>query len=160
LYDELIHVPLVMKLPHSTRTGSIDETVSTEAILPTVLRLTGIHYQDECLRKSLLDFDTPETRPLLAKTILYYDPKVSVRWNEYQYILDETTGSEELYNYKSDPTEHSPISDRSLLNDARNVLRSERARTAAEQKLHQIKPEREELSEETKQRLKTLGYVQ
>ncbi len=47
LYQELIHVPLIIKLPGHTTTAKIDDRISSVDIMPTVLDLLGIDPTDK-----------------------------------------------------------------------------------------------------------------
>ncbi len=62
LYDETIHVPLVIKLPHGQAAGKrVENTVELADIMPTVLGSLGIAVPDKVQGQSLLGFLEPGT---------------------------------------------------------------------------------------------------
>jgi len=62
LYDETIHVPLVMKLPRKAVAGTrIDDRVELADIVPTVLGAAGIAVPGKVQGQSLLGFLEPDT---------------------------------------------------------------------------------------------------
>ncbi|MGB9074957.1 MAG: sulfatase-like hydrolase/transferase [Terriglobales bacterium] len=62
LYDETIHVPLVIKLPHRATVGKrIEDRVELADIMPTLLGFAGIPVPDKVQGQSLLGFLAPET---------------------------------------------------------------------------------------------------
>ena len=44
MYRELLSVPLMVKLPHSTTVGTVETLVATEGLTPTILELCDIDY--------------------------------------------------------------------------------------------------------------------
>jgi arylsulfatase A-like enzyme/Tfp pilus assembly protein PilF len=62
LYDETIHVPLVIKLPHGQAAGKrVENGVELADIMPTVLGSIGIPVPDKVQGQSLLGFLEPGT---------------------------------------------------------------------------------------------------
>ncbi|MGH9644508.1 MAG: sulfatase-like hydrolase/transferase, partial [Terriglobales bacterium] len=62
VYDETIHVPLVIKMPHKSDAGKrIDNRVELVDIMPTVLQSVDIPVPEKVQGQSLLGFMTPET---------------------------------------------------------------------------------------------------
>lgn len=62
LYDETIHVPLVIKLPNGAAAGKrIEERVELADIMPTVLGSVGITVPEKVQGQSLLGFIRPDT---------------------------------------------------------------------------------------------------
>lgn len=62
LYDETIHVPLLIKLPHETTAGKrIEARVELADIMPTILGAIGIPVPQKVQGQSLLGFVAPET---------------------------------------------------------------------------------------------------
>ncbi len=61
LYDETIHVPLLIKLPHQAAEKRIETTVELADIMPTVLGSLGIPLPDKVQGQSLLGFLQPGT---------------------------------------------------------------------------------------------------
>lgn len=62
VYDETIHVPLVIKLPHRAAAGKrIEDRVELADIVPTVLGAAGIAVPERVQGQSLLEFMQPGT---------------------------------------------------------------------------------------------------
>jgi arylsulfatase A-like enzyme/Flp pilus assembly protein TadD len=66
VYDETIHVPLVIKLPHEAASGTriverIEDRVELADIVPTLLGSAGIAVPEKVQGQSLLGFMEPET---------------------------------------------------------------------------------------------------
>jgi arylsulfatase A-like enzyme/Tfp pilus assembly protein PilF len=74
LYDETIHVPLLIKLPHGATAGERVETrVELADIMPTILGTLGIPVPEKVQGQSLLGFLAPETTPGAAAAKLWQE---------------------------------------------------------------------------------------
>ncbi|MCI0416180.1 sulfatase-like hydrolase/transferase [bacterium] len=168
-FEELLRVPLIVKLPGSKLRGvRIDTVVSGESVTPTILDLCGIPYHDEYLsRRSLfqqLSGEHPASQwnsdPIIVAGTLYYEPRISVIFNGLKYTRLLVSGNEQTFNLREDPHERQTTHDRSVLETARQLL-SEKSETAdrIRQRLG-LKKETTPLNEETEKQLKALGYLQ
>ncbi len=108
LYDELIRVPLIIKIPGIRKEKRIQELTSTVDILPTILDLLGIPIPSYAQGRSLKEFMVGKevTKPLhdyiYGRTIY----ASSIRSKEWKLILlHEEAGTKELYHLISDPGE-------------------------------------------------------
>lgn len=127
LYNELIHVPLIISLPRSTGGVKIKNQVRSIDILPTLLSLTSIqvdsHLQQQFQGVSLV--------PLMAGKDIKLD---AFSETDYRYatfkraviiagglklITDLETKVNELYNINNDPKEKNNLAQK----DSRNVER-------------------------------------
>jgi len=116
LYEELIHVPLMVKLPRN-HAGSrrIDEPVSTGSVMPTVLDLCGIDYESGyfsyCSLLPLLDGhpERYQPGPIVSAGNLFFDDQQAVIFDGMKYIRSNITGREQLYDLRRDPTEQTSI---------------------------------------------------
>ncbi|WP_224447646.1 sulfatase [Haloprofundus salilacus] len=120
LYDELIHVPLVVDAPGADA-RRIDGQVSLDDVPPTVCDLFGVDAPDEWTGESLLssvvDGANPADEPVVSVAVRGDDvtqqpiPRslddgdllVSARTREWTYIENTETGEHELYHRPSDP---------------------------------------------------------
>lgn len=158
-YEELIHVPLLLKIPAEVDSKSIDEPVALLDLVPTILDFLEV-------KTSEYDFDGQSLMPLIEdgqlKTERDYlvtssDPQhVSLRGRKWKYIALEA--DRELYDLESDPEEK-----RNLIHERREI--AEKFEVELEKYLADVDeyaaPE-ETLSDadmETKERLKDLGYL-
>lgn len=112
LYDELIHVPLVIKIP-GMQGREIESQVRMIDIMPTVLQLFDIPY-DETLRKQiqgvslipLMKGGDLQLDAFSETDYLFQSFKRSLRKsNGWKFIYSMETGERELYNLRDDPQE-------------------------------------------------------
>ncbi len=167
LYNELIHVPLLIKLPYSSHTGRIDEPVSTAAITPTILDICGIDYEAESFSVGSLsaiwsDSDAGfRAEPVVSCSVLWYGEQESVIFDGLKYIRSCVTGREELFDLTTDPGELSPVA-RSTegVERARGILKQVKER--AERQIGALGVEGREgakLDIGTVRELRALGYI-
>jgi choline-sulfatase len=113
LYDELIHVPLIIRYPGQEKGISINSQVSTVDLMPTVLDIAGIApdggLEQQMKGSSLLPVISGERAGYDAFSetdYRLYTYKRSIRTPEgwkYIYTLESKKG--ELYNLTTDPSE-------------------------------------------------------
>lgn len=74
LYDETIHVPLLIKLPHSHATSKrVDDLVELADVMPTLLQVVGISVPEKVQGQSLLGFVEPGTAEGKAAAKAWHD---------------------------------------------------------------------------------------
>ncbi len=164
VYNELMHVPLLLRLPgKAPEGGTICQRVETIDVMPTVLGLLGIDPGLPLQGKDLLPLIRRgekvkggeafgELNELAVKRTVYL--------GDYQYIHDPDEGTEELYLLEEDPKEQvnlalkNPEKCREL--KAMIDLREERnAREGEDYRAGKVK-----LDSETRDQLRNLGYVE
>ena len=109
LYEELVHVPLLIKLPGAAYGGTtIDESVSIVDIFPTVLEVAGCAIKKPSQARSLLSLlrggPTGKT-PAFSGSTLYNNGKRSVKIGSLKYILDVNSKENCLFDLETDPGE-------------------------------------------------------
>jgi len=97
LYEELIHVPLVIF--NADIKGERDDSVSLVELAPTILDLVGI--DNEFQSKSLLN---EERKYSISKIFVNNKRRIAVRTNNWKLILGQKHGNE-LYDLRKDPKE-------------------------------------------------------
>jgi arylsulfatase A-like enzyme len=112
LYDELLRVPLLVRLP-GAKPIAIDDPVMLVDVGPTILDALGVKVPDKMVGRSLLArvFDLPlEPRPVFAQ--LLPAPSWNHKWmamvtadGVHKFIYRMSDRSFELYNLKTDPQE-------------------------------------------------------
>ena len=116
LYDEIIHVPLVVtgpELPHR----KVDDQVELLDLAPTILDLVGLEDIDAFLGNSIARLALLSESQKEKGVISEYQYKemrgYSYRTKNWKYILTLNGGdrSEELYNLQEDPIEQRNLSD-------------------------------------------------
>ena len=112
LYEELVHVPLILKLPGNQSRGTVEHVISTASILPTILELcaapspsipNGAPSLAPLLERAP---EAPfEQRPVFMGGVQYYEDRTAVLFETFKLIRNTDTGSVELYNLADDPGE-------------------------------------------------------
>jgi len=170
LYNELLHVPLIVKLPGSHQAKVVDDEVTTQSLMATVLDATHIRKDSEPpTAESLVPLITgPEGQypeePLVSTGLLYYENRESVIFDHNKYIESLVTGRAELYDLKSDPHEQNPLPmspNRFKTDQAKNILNSHnRESEAVSKELGVSYSEKVALDKEKTEKLKALNYIQ
>src|SRR5262245_1195474 len=176
LYDELLHVPLIVKLPGSQARGRSEAPVSTASITPTILDASGIRYDDENMSApSLLPIlesragaSTAAIVPnavvpsaIVSNAQILFDRKEAVFFDGYKYIVSDVDRKEELFDLNADPVERHSIAATSAerLETARALLEEQKARATAIRRRLRIDEHALPADEDTLRRLRTLGYL-
>ena len=134
LYDELIHVPLIIDVPGASEGKVINAQVSTMDIAPTVLSLVGIKtdpvFASQLEGKNLVPFMTGDTTAghdvFIETDYRDFTHKRAVRTADgWVYIITLENGKEELYNLNVDPGEKQNliVQDTTKAGTLRNELR-------------------------------------
>ncbi len=106
LYQELIHVPFIIKLPSSSKELVVDEPVSIIDIMPTILGVAGIVLLNEFKGENLLEQDKlSQQRDYLFSELTKVRTLRTILNNNWKYIYDYKTRKEALYNITEDPGE-------------------------------------------------------
>ncbi|HKI01973.1 MAG TPA: sulfatase-like hydrolase/transferase [Thermoanaerobaculia bacterium] len=153
LYNEAIHVPLLVKLPESGKAGgTIGRPVELLDVAPTVLGLMGLDVPKAMSGVSLLAENVPPRR-IYSET---FYPRLHFGWSEIFSLIDEThhyidSPEAELYDRAKDPKETT------------NVLTGERRVYASLKKElegfdRKLAPP-SAVDEETRQAMTALGYI-
>ncbi len=122
LYREVLHVPLVVKLPAERRAGErVAAPVPLVDVMPTLLEAAGARLPKELAGRSLL----AARKAALVYAETYY-PRVHLGWSELTSVVDERhqyieAPRAELYDVVADPHEKTD-----LLAERRDVTRSMR----------------------------------
>jgi choline-sulfatase len=113
LYDELIHVPLIIKLPNVPGGKVINDQVSSIDVMPTVLDLLDVPVSDEVKKQLRGNSLAPALRGEPVAKDVYsetdyrlYTYKRSIQTKDgWKFIYTLENNGRELYNMKSDPGE-------------------------------------------------------
>ncbi len=161
LYNEVIHVPLILKLPYSSKNKYVKSPVSTIDILPTILEVLNITPPVEIEGKSLLlyihadkeNFD----REIYSELYEERKEKIALIYYPYKLIYNISFKKFEMYNIQKDAFEK-----KNLINvfpQIANRLRGKLFDWYKSRIFNTSKTSKTKLDEETLQQLKSLGYL-
>ena len=122
LYDELIHVPLVIKGPNIPKGKKVDKVVHHLDIAPTILDLLNIPIPECFLGENI--FKATERQGIISETSSEFNKveinlsklEVAYRTKDWKYIYS-LEGESELYNVAKDPGE-----ERNLISERKDKL--------------------------------------
>jgi len=168
LYEEAVRVPLVFRWPRGLPSGTLVETpVLLADLAPTLLALLGVkHPLERADGVNVADVlrgrqAGEANRPVFLERRRYDDAaagiqargaNMGVRVGHFKYL--EAPDARELYDLAADPAET-----RNLLADRTREAEG-LARLLAGWRTTRVGDEQADLSEETRQALRALGYVQ
>lgn len=166
LYQELVHVPLLIRPPGGATGRRVAQRVAHVDIMPTVLELTGVSAPASIEGRSLaplLRGEAMPARPVFTETSRFRRRKgtgapseraTAVLYGEHKLIdYDNPNRPSELYDLAADPGERSALDAPRIEARLRAALASWRedpTRVATDTEI--------ELDRETREQLRELGY--
>jgi arylsulfatase A-like enzyme len=165
LYDEHIHVPLIIKFPKGENAGVVvNQQVRTIDLMPTMLEYVGLPAPENAQGVSILPAIDGEELELnvFAERIEILDTadkKKAIRMPQAKLIFWPTLGTHELFDLAADPGEHKNIYADSL--ETREPLQTEIEAwmKTNEEKGESIRNRQNNLDAQTIAKLRSLGYV-
>jgi len=162
LYDELVRVPLIVRLPGLVSPGTvIESSAGLVDVAPTVCELAGIASPPAFAGHSLapaLRGEAQPSRPLLAHGNFWGEPLTSWTSGRWKLIVTPSASDErvELYDLVADPLERNDLasSDPERVQALRAELAAVTAHLAA-----RAGGEAVQLDEAMRRRLQALGYL-
>ncbi len=159
LYQELIRVPLIIRLPGGEGAGKVVDTpVSVVDIVPTLLDIIGQPVPEDLSGESLvplIDGRKIDPRPIYAE--VERPTKRCLVEFPWKYIHNFANDRGELYNLRQDPEEKSDLSKQEASRAA--AMRSRLKDWAIATKPRWRTERLSELSEEEIKQLKRMGYI-
>jgi len=160
LYEQLIHVPLVIKFPTLYGGTVISNLVSLLDIAPTITDWLGISKPEKWIGSSLLPLLAGErlerTGVISEGRIKQGDNMVSYRSKRWKLILDEERKERELYDLLSDPKETKNLSE--IMPDKVEEFEVELSKHLLKTTGSVVSLPKIDHDERIKDRLKALGY--
>ena len=159
LYNELLHVPLIIKGPN-LESKKIDSKVGLIDIMPTIIDIVDINIEEELQGTSLLPISKLEriNRNIISEIPL---SSVSIQNENYKLIYKIENKEKLLFDIKKDPLEQNNIIN--LDNNQKIAELLEREITNwleyNEKLSKKFKAGKVKLDENTIARLKSLGYI-
>ena len=162
VYQDEVHIPLLIKYPRDTRQRAVDDVVTTVDILPTVLDLIGEEGPAEIQGHDLKALERGAPRAVFSESFPNISP-VGSRFDRIERavflkewkLIRSTNRENELYDLSKDPREQDNLFGahagagqlEDLLNQWLDTVEEEAQAPA-------------DLDPETIERLKSLGYIQ
>lgn len=162
LYEELIHVPLVIIFPDQRWAGRVVETpVSLIDLVPTVLEVLGMDVPPDLSGRSLVQLLEGEPwaiRPIYAEVTDGWNPvRAIIDW-PWKYVHRFSPGEGELYDLEQDPHETTDLSD--VHPRIKSYMRRTLVMWAADLEPRWEASQPTPLTLEEIKKLKLLGYIQ
>jgi arylsulfatase A-like enzyme len=172
LYNELVSIPLIIKLPGNALPKRVETTVSLQNLMPTILDYCQIKgRRQKIYNQSLLPLLTGkngttafEPQPVVSSAMRYGEEKETLYFDGLKYIRSEMSRREELYNTAADPQEKNSIAAGfpEKIKEAIELLNQHFKFSKRIIKLFKInevrKDKRKPSSQEQEDKLKSLGY--
>lgn len=105
LWDEMIHVPLIVFAPGLVEPKRIEQAASQIDIAPTVMGLMGLPPHPAWQGVNVLAGDYDETRRPVFSVLQLTRFQETVIWGRLKYMADQNTREEWLFDLSSDPNE-------------------------------------------------------
>ena len=168
IYDEAMHVPLIMRLPFGDFGGRRrPEQVSIVDIMPTVLEIIGMDHDLQFQGRSLVPLmqSGSGSEDVTGKRYIYSESwyaRLHYGWSHLRALRDERyklilSSAPELYDLREDPDEQHDLA------DSLNTVLFEMTQAADERIATWSEGASEstagDLDEETRRKLVSLGYV-
>lgn len=163
VYEELLHVPLFVKLPGETP-RRVERSVGLVDVLPTILEAFGLPIPDDLAGRSFLDELRGSGRGLERGTVSAF----MEHWrtlNVGRWKLVERPGrAPALYDLERDPSESDDLSERRpivrrWLRGLLGIRLAESADDGTPRRRRRPRPERTVIDDETAAQLRALGYT-
>lgn len=166
LYDEILKVPMLMRIPGVPGNQVIGQQVSTMDIMPTLLEFAGCRIPEKVLGKSLVPLWAGNPADYGVEVVIgerWRDTShmIAVRTEAYKYIWDDAKPDQPLlFDLRQDPDEqHNIAADQpkvvqELHQHVEAQLERMRSTAPAEKSKEPV------LDEEIVARLRGLGYVE
>jgi arylsulfatase A-like enzyme len=164
LYEELLHIPLLLRLPGRREAMRIPQSVRHVDVLPTLCAITGTRPRENFEGTSLLPLIRgveTEHRPVLAHGNFWSEPLTSFRDERNKVIVKPGKGEEplsvEFYRWREDPAERDDLAgERS---EEVEATRAALVRIEKSLRAHVLTdPQRVYLPPEVQRQLESLGY--
>lgn len=160
VYDEMIHIPLIISLPHEVYgiPKRVEHIASIIDITPTILDIFDIHSDLSLQGETLL----PKIFSYRGETSIYAETLITgqrcIRSLKYKFISCPKTGRQ-LYDIVQDPSERQNLFGQEAVISGyfMQKLRPKQARN--ETRPRSIKVDLNTLDIKTRQQLKELGYI-
>ena len=163
LFEELVHVPMVVRWPAGIPGGRVESgTVSIVDLYPTLVELAGLDPPEHLQGRSLAPFLTGrkplDDRPVFLQLMPPKPHLLAIRQGHWKLVVpQDSAGTPQLYDLLEDPGEHHERA-------AENTRIARRFQGTLDRWYSSLPPppelETAPLSEQQIEELRALGYVQ
>jgi arylsulfatase A-like enzyme len=167
LFQELVRVPLFIKLPRSELRSTLDAPVSTVSIQPTILDLSGVAYDASDFSAASLVRHWREPgavpEPLYAGSVIHGEDRDAVVDGQIKFVRSLESPAEQLFDLESDPRELEDLAPAGGPELAAARLRLDALDEAARLMRIRLSLEAEgdfDLGKDEREMLKELGYIE
>lgn len=165
VYQDEVHVPLIIKYPNNNQGHIVDDVVSLVDLMPTIFELLGDEIPEELQGNSLLKIETGNPGTVLSEsfigdfTVKHYGRRFQPEWAIFSgssKFIRSAAGKREFYDLSKDPNETRNLFNKDH-NDSEKLEKSlnEWLKTVKEESGPPVDYDRKRI-----ERLKTLGYVE
>ncbi|MBW2182696.1 MAG: sulfatase-like hydrolase/transferase [Deltaproteobacteria bacterium] len=169
LYQETIHIPLIVKLPHSSKKKIANKYVNLLDIMPSILKTLNTNPPKQTAGKSIFKKKGPLSwlkKTLLRKDSSDYiftelDTNITLKTiitSKWKYLYNYRDKTDQLYNIKSDPWELDNIIDYEF--ERSNKLKEQLFDWVENSNKYPTKIKSFQLSPEERKKLEAMGYLQ
>jgi len=161
LYQELIHVPLMIKFPGNNNKKTINDSVELIDLMPTIIDYMGFSIPDSYkLDGRKINFRKPEKKKIFSETKRSASLQ-SVIWKGWKLIYDPTNKNKELYNLRKDHFELRNIvsENNKMAKKTETMLQEWNKYVELRKRFLNIESKQPKLSPEDIEILKSLGYI-
>lgn len=161
LYQELIHVPLMIKFPGNNKKKIINESVELIDLMPTIIDYVGFTIPDAYkLDGRKINIRKPEKKKIFSETKRSASLQ-SVIWKGWKLIYDSTNKNKELYNLRKDPFELKNLASKNnkMTKKIETMLLEWNKYVELRKQLFNVESKQPKLSPEDIEILKSLGYI-
>lgn len=164
LYDELLHVPLIVRAPGRDWEPVIDARVGLVDVLPTLCELLGVPQNESFEGESLVPVargEEPRSPYRFAESVLYGYEKKAAMDARFKYSYQDKDRVSAMYDLVADPLERQPVAERDstrkqqLANELLQWFQGSLKRTEGSQRGEDIV----DMEEDVMKKLRSLGYV-
>ena len=167
LYQETIKIPLIVKLPFSTKKEIDRKHVNLIDIYPSILQTVNIAQPEHIIGKSFLSKKDPL---LWLRKIFTGENESNYNFSEvgnfktkaiitsqWKYIYNYENEVEQLYNLKNDPLELNNLAQKETKRC--NNLKEQLFKLVSSAKKYPIKEQHHKFTQEEIEKLEALGYI-
>ncbi len=160
MYEGVVKIPLIIKLPHNSKTGRETGWVNLADIYPTVFSLCGLPVSSDVSAKAFGNSSESVVAEVYNTAIHNVGKHRTIYDKQYKFMKFEHSRPSELYNRDKDPTERNSLAGNLLETEQMMEQKLKAWDKTHKPKYDESKEETNEISDQARNALKALGYIQ